>query len=44
MPTREWKMKRFKSRGIRAIPFRSVSAGLLDSDAGADEQSADDPD
>ena len=27
MPTREWKLKRYKSRGIRATPFRWASAG-----------------
>lgn len=26
MPTREWKQKRFKNRGIRAIRFRWASA------------------
>lgn len=25
MPTREWKQKRFKNRGIRVTPFRLVS-------------------
>ncbi len=37
MPTREWKQKRFKNRGIRAIRFRWASAGLLDGNADSDE-------
>ncbi len=27
MPTREWKLKRFKKPGIRVTPSRSASAG-----------------
>ncbi|MEX0635002.1 penicillin-binding transpeptidase domain-containing protein [Serratia ureilytica] len=26
MPTREWKLKRYKNRGIRATPFRWASS------------------
>nr|VXZ87214.1 penicillin-binding protein 2 [Klebsiella pneumoniae] len=44
MPTREWKLKRFKKPRYRGTPFRWASAGLLDRHADPDEQSADDPD
>ncbi len=44
MPTREWKLKRFKKPRYQGTPFRWASARLLDRHADPDEQSADDPD
>ena len=44
MPTREWKLKRFKKPRTVGTPFRWASAWLLDRHADPDEQSADDPD
>lgn len=29
MPTREWKQKRYKNRGIRVIPFQSESVRAI---------------
>ncbi len=45
MPTREWKLKRFKKPSVPGdtIPV-GIGRGLLDRHADPDEQSADDPD
>ncbi len=44
MPTREWKLKRFKKPGTGGHHSGGHRPGLLDRHADPDEQSADDPD
>ncbi len=44
MPTREWKLKRFKKPWYQGTPFRWASVRVLDCHPHPDEQGADDPD